>query len=45
MTRESRSKADLRILWMGIDDEVLVRRHRIDARSCVRNLSIAFSSE
>ena len=40
MTRESRSKADLRILWMGIDDEVLVRRHRVHARGGVRNLSI-----
>lgn len=40
MTRESGSKADLRILWMGIDDEVLVRRHRVHARSRVRDLSI-----
>jgi hypothetical protein len=40
MTRESGSKADLRILWMGIDDEVLVRRHRVHARGGVRNLSI-----
>ena len=39
MTRESGSKADLRILWMGIDDEVLVRRHRVHARGGVRNLS------
>src|SRR5439155_23273108 len=40
MTRESGSKADLRILWMGIDDEVLVWRHRVHARGGVRNLSI-----
>jgi hypothetical protein len=40
MTRESGSKADLRILWMGIDNEVLVRRHRVHARGGVSNLSI-----
>ena len=40
MTREASGKADLRILWMGIDDEVLVRRHRVHARGSVRNLSI-----
>src|SRR5271154_6437313 len=40
MTRESGSKADLRILWMGIDDEVLVRRHRVHARGGVKNLPI-----
>ena len=40
MTRESRSKADLRIVWMGIDDEVFVRRHRVHACGGVRNLTI-----
>jgi len=40
MTRESGSKANLRILWMSIDDEVPVRRHRVHARGGVRNLSI-----
>src|ERR1700729_1774619 len=40
MPRESGSKADLRIVRMGIDDEVLVRRHRVHARGSVRNRSI-----
>jgi hypothetical protein len=40
MSRESRSKTDLRILWMGVDDEVPVRHHRVHARGGVRNLSI-----
>src|SRR5271170_1679243 len=40
MTGESGSKANLRILWMSIDDEVLVRRHRVHACSGARDLSI-----
>jgi hypothetical protein len=37
MTRESRSKADVRILWMGIDDEVLARRHRARGMAMIRH--------